>query len=65
MEKIKLNIERCKGCYLCIENCKTGALSLSGHANHKGVITIQVDERKCVQCGCCYLMCPDLVFEIS
>ncbi|MFR3071324.1 MAG: 4Fe-4S binding protein [Paeniclostridium sp.] len=27
-------------------------------------MTVQVDEEKCVQCGSCYTMCPDLVFEI-
>jgi Dissimilatory sulfite reductase (desulfoviridin), alpha and beta subunits len=64
MDKIKLDTERCKGCYLCVENCKPGAISLSGRSNGKGVITVQVDQDKCVQCGSCYAMCPDLVFEI-
>ena len=30
----------------------------------KGYHTIEVDEEKCVQCGACYKMCPDYVFEI-
>lgn len=64
MEKVKLDVERCKGCYLCIANCKIGAISLSDYTNRKGVVTVKVDQEKCVQCGCCYTMCPDLVFEI-
>ncbi len=64
MEKVKLSVERCKGCYLCIENCKKGAISLSDYTNGKGVVTVQVDQEACVQCGSCYAMCPDLVFEI-
>ncbi|HHW94517.1 MAG TPA: 4Fe-4S binding protein [Mogibacterium sp.] len=64
MEKVKLNVERCKGCYLCIENCKIGAITMSSYTNRNGVVTIQVDQNKCVQCGNCYTMCPDLVFEI-
>ena len=64
MDKVRLSVERCKGCYLCIENCKKGAISLSAYTNSKGVVTIQVDQEKCVQCGSCYAMCPDLVFEI-
>lgn len=64
MEKIKLDVSKCKGCYLCIANCKLGALSLSDETNAKGVITVKVDQEKCVQCGSCYAMCPDLVFEI-
>lgn len=64
MEKIKLNVERCKGCYLCIANCKPGALSISSEVNAKGYLVPQVNQEKCVQCGSCYTMCPDLVFEI-
>lgn len=64
MEKVKLSVERCKGCYLCIENCKKDAISLSDYTNGKGVVTVRVDQEACVQCGSCYAMCPDLVFEI-
>jgi 2-oxoglutarate ferredoxin oxidoreductase subunit delta len=63
-QKIKLELDRCKGCYLCIANCKMGAISLTDQTNKRGVVTIQVDEEKCVKCGSCYTMCPDLVFEI-
>lgn len=64
MEKIKLSVERCKGCYLCVANCRQQALSVSDQTNGKGVKVVQVDQEKCVQCGSCYAMCPDLVFEI-
>ena len=64
MEKVRLSIDRCKGCYLCIANCKLGAISLMDKPNKKGVIPVQVDQEKCVQCGSCYTMCPDFVFEI-
>ncbi|MDD5875674.1 MAG: 4Fe-4S dicluster domain-containing protein [Eubacteriales bacterium] len=63
-EKVRVKAERCKGCYLCIANCKPGALGLSGETNGKGVVTVKVDQEKCVKCGSCYAMCPDLVFEI-
>ena len=64
MPKIKVNTERCKGCYLCVANCPNKAISISGNVNAKGYEYIQVDEEKCVACGCCYQMCPDYVFEI-
>ncbi len=64
MEKIKLTTEWCKGCYLCVANCKPGALSISDEVNVRGVKVIQVDQEKCVQCGACYSMCPDRVIEI-
>lgn len=64
MKKIELTTERCKGCYLCIANCKPGALSVSNETNKKGVVVPRVDQEKCVQCGACYAMCPDRVIEI-
>jgi len=64
MAKIELNIDRCKGCYLCMENCPKEAISVSGNVNAKGYEYIQVDDEKCVACGGCYQMCPDYVFEI-
>ncbi|WP_101912780.1 4Fe-4S dicluster domain-containing protein [uncultured Megasphaera sp.] len=64
MEKMSMNTARCKGCYLCIANCKVGALHLSEETNAKGVVVVQADQEKCVQCGSCYAMCPDLVYEI-
>ena len=64
MEKVRLDIDRCKGCYLCIANCPVDAIGLSGEANSKGVITVTVNQEKCIGCGNCYAMCPDLVFEV-
>ena len=58
MEKIKTREERCKGCYLCIANCKAGALSLSGRTNVKGVITVEVDQEKCIQMLLCNVSRP-------
>ena len=62
--KVKLSTERCKGCYLCIANCKQKAITIDHTPNIKGILPVAVDQDKCVQCGCCYTMCPDLVFEI-
>jgi ferredoxin len=64
LEKIKLEVERCKGCYLCVDACKFNAISLSDYTNKKGFITVKVDQELCKQCGACYAMCPDLVFEV-
>lgn len=37
MEKVKLEVERCKGCYLCMAACKKEAISLSNYTNKKGL----------------------------
>ena len=64
MAKILLNTMRCKGCLLCVSVCPAKALSPSGELGVKGYETVKVDEDKCVQCGSCYRICPDVVFEI-
>ena len=64
MEKLKINISRCKGCHICVSVCKKGAISIAKEMSAKVYHTIEVDEEKCVQCGACYKMCPDYVFEI-
>ena len=62
--KLKLDTSRCKGCFLCVSVCPTKALSPSGKLGPKGYETVQADQEKCVQCGSCFRICPDIVFEI-
>lgn len=64
MEKLKLNIKKCKGCFLCANVCPRGALYDSGKINEKGYKIIALDESKCVKCGSCFKICPDFVFSI-
>ena len=64
MEKIVLQLQRCKGCYNCIRACPKGAISKSGTSNKKGYEVIQVDQEKCIACATCYTLCPDYVFEV-
>lgn len=65
MAKLHIDRERCKGCGGCILQCPKGALSFSGQLNKAGYDTIQSDEAKCIQCGICYTVCPDIVFTIT
>lgn len=64
MGKVKLNIKRCKGCYLCVSVCPTKALSPSGELGPKGFGSVKADEKKCVGCGACFQICPEFVIEI-
>ena len=64
MGKIKMNTQKCKGCFLCVSVCPKKALYDSGRINEKGYKIIAVDEEKCIQCGSCYRMCPDGAIEI-
>ena len=36
MSKIKVSFERCKACYLCMDNCPQQAIQVSGIQLHPG-----------------------------
>jgi len=64
--KIKFDIERCKGCALCVDACPRTNIRMSEKLNQKGHRYAQIiDEEKCTGCGLCYQMCPDLAIEIE
>lgn len=64
MSKVKLNIDRCKGCGYCVAECPRKAISFTGQISAKGYDTVKVDDKLCIACGSCYRVCPDGVFEI-
>ncbi len=60
MAKIKINKDRCKGCYLCVVNCPQGLIKVSQELNVKGIKpAVFSASRKCTGCGMCALICPD------
>ncbi|NNG01173.1 MAG: ferredoxin family protein [Desulfobacteraceae bacterium] len=66
MFKVLINFEKCKGCGLCLLNCKGKVLRISSKINDMGYATAEVAEgKKCVGCKSCYLMCPEGIIEIS
>ena len=63
MSKMKVNGARCKACECCIRECPRNAITLTSQLNKKGYQSVEIDESKCIQCGICYYVCPDCVFE--
>jgi len=59
MPKIKINKDRCKGCYLCVVNCPQGLIKISNEMNVKGVKPVIFSGGKCTGCGMCAVICPD------
>ena len=60
----KIEFEKCKGCYYCVDDCPKDAVSKSGRSNKKGYDYVQIDEAECNGCGTCYIVCPDCCVTI-
>lgn len=65
MRIARLKTENCKSCGYCVRACKQNALMITNEVNAKGYNAVGIDERKCIGCGMCYIVCPDSVFSIE
>jgi 2-oxoglutarate ferredoxin oxidoreductase subunit delta len=56
-----IDIERCKGCDLCVEACPPQVLTLSPDFNLKGYhpAVLVEHENHCTGCSLCAVSCPD------
>jgi len=64
MAKIKIDKDRCKGCYLCVVNCPNGLIKVSSLLNVKGVKPAYFSGGKCTGCGMCFAICPDCGIKV-
>ena len=58
--RIVVDMERCKGCGVCISACPCNVLAFSSQVNGKGyqyVVMAQPDA--CTGCASCGMICPD------
>jgi 2-oxoglutarate ferredoxin oxidoreductase subunit delta len=67
MPRVSFDENRCKGCSLCIDACPKGIVALSkDRMNAKGFHPAQiVSAEKCIACGFCAIMCPDVVIRVE
>ena len=64
MAKIKgtivVDIERCKGCEVCVSVCPVGAIALGPLVNGKGYNYMTLlEDKSCIGCATCGMICPD------
>lgn len=67
MAKLTFEIDRCKGCGLCVIACPRKILTIArDRINQKGQSPVAVtDESACSGCGSCATMCPDCVITVE
>lgn len=60
---VAIEVQRCKGCELCIPACPPGVLRMSEDRNEIG---FQYPELLpgCTGCSACLQVCPDFCFEV-
>ena len=61
---ISIDIEKCKGCELCVVACPQDALALSNDINKQGYHYAVLIEDVCTGCTSCSLVCPDAVITV-
>jgi len=63
---LEIDIDRCKGCELCVGVCPPGVLVLDPTiVNRLGHHPVRlVDATRCTSCALCARICPDAVFTV-
>ncbi len=62
---IVVDIEKCKGCSVCIPACPTDVIALAKEVNGKGYhFAFMENPDVCTGCTNCALVCPDGVITV-
>lgn len=63
--QVRILIDYCKGCELCVHACPKGVLEMSDELTAIGVRPARPRaDAECVGCTLCYQVCPDAAIEI-
>jgi 2-oxoglutarate ferredoxin oxidoreductase subunit delta len=62
--RVVINRELCKGCYLCIRACPLKVLVKDREPNSTGTYPSKPEGEKCIACGSCWEVCPDVCIEV-
>ncbi len=68
MAKVKgtivIDIERCKGCEVCVPTCPNEVITLAKSVNSKGYHYLEMVNDECTGCTNCAVVCPDAVITV-
>jgi Pyruvate/2-oxoacid:ferredoxin oxidoreductase delta subunit len=57
--KLRVDVDECKGCGLCVDACPPKVIVLSEKLNHYGYRTATYAGAGCTGCGICFMVCPE------
>jgi 2-oxoglutarate ferredoxin oxidoreductase subunit delta len=61
-----IDVDRCKGCGLCVAVCPKKVLEISKQVNAKGYFpAFRARPEDCIYCATCCRMCPDVAITIT
>ncbi|MFC1527818.1 ferredoxin family protein [Candidatus Neomarinimicrobiota bacterium] len=61
---VKIEIENCKGCELCVNECPQDSLEMSKNINKKGYHYAVLNDDTCTGCTNCALVCPEAIITV-
>ena len=65
MYSVRINLDYCKGCGLCVGVCPKHGLFIAEKLSPLGVRTVSVrQDVQCTLCRNCCTICPDAAIEI-
>lgn len=68
MAKVKgdivIDIERCKGCQVCVPSCPNDVIGMAKSVNSKGYRYAEMINDECIGCANCAIVCPDGVITV-
>ena len=62
--EIVIDIEKCKGCELCVDACSENALAMSDEINKKGYQYAVKINNNCTGCMDCAMVCPEAIITV-
>ncbi len=61
---VRIRVELCKGCEICIDACPQDCLVLSRELNQYGYHFALLSDNTCTGCVNCALVCPEAVITV-
>ena len=63
--EIVIDVEKCKGCHVCIPACSPNCIGASPKVNSKGYnYAVMEKPDACIGCANCAIVCPDAVITV-